>query len=82
MALPIMVTQLVACSNNNPTITITTTEYIYKKPPLPLVEDCEEHVYNGNAWNDVAEYARTLQLEIAICKKQIEALKEVYEGSN
>lgn len=74
-----MVMLLTGCSQARTSVSISATKYIYQKPPLPLVEDCTYESYTGTVWNDLAEYAKGLQLEIELCQLKNNKLKEAYE---
>ncbi|CAH7343953.1 conserved hypothetical protein [Vibrio chagasii] len=74
-----MVMLLTGCSQGRTSVSISATKYIYQKPPLPLVEACTYEDYTGSVWNDLAEYAKELQLEIVFCQLQNDKLKEAYE---
>lgn len=73
LALPTLLLLLTGCAS---TQTIYKTNTIYRNPPAFLLADCPVPDYKGTDWQDVAEYAKEVQVMLDLCNGDKGMLRE------
>jgi hypothetical protein len=58
------------------TQTVYKTNTAYRNPPAFLLADCPVPEYTGTDWQDVAEYAKAVQVMLDLCNGDKAMLRE------
>jgi hypothetical protein len=72
LLLSCLVISLTGCG----TSVVVKREVIPELPPVILIQDCEQPLFNGSTYGDVVLYVPELQSAIAQCNADKQALRE------